>query len=153
GKPGVKIDKGRSIPLVCFEPLACIAGVRLISLQKNAGLDQLDRLPEGMQVETLGPDFDSGPGAFLDTAAVMTELDLIVTSDTSIAHLAGALGRPTWLALRATPEWRWQIGRSDSPWYPTMQLFRQPTPGDWAGVFSQMAAALPPLAQDKAVAP
>ena len=68
---------------------------------------------------------DDGPDAFIDTAAVMMSLDLIVTSDTSIAHLAGALGRPVWVALRRVPDWRWMLDRADSPWYPSMRLYRQ----------------------------
>lgn len=97
GKPGVNVDQGRSIPLAAFAPLARVPGVRLISLQKNAGVEQLAALPDGMKVETLGEDFDSGGGAFLDAAAVMMNLDLVVTSDTAIAHLAGTLGvRPGW---------------------------------------------------------
>ena len=81
--------------------MARVPGVRLISLQKNDGVDELAALPDGMTVETLGDGFDSGEGAFLDTAAVMMSLDLVVTSDTSIAHLAGALGRPVWVAMQA----------------------------------------------------
>ena len=95
-----------------------------------------------MNVETLGDDFDDGPDAFIDTAAVMMSLDLVVTSDTSIAHLAGALGRPVWVALKFMPDWRWMLGRDDSPWYPTMRLFRQRSPGDWEGVFAAMVRAL-----------
>ena len=72
----------------------------------------------------------------------MKNLDLVITSDTSIAHLAGALGRPVWIALKHVPEWRWQMGRNDSPWYPTATLFRQGKWGDWAGVFDAMAARL-----------
>lgn len=142
GKPGVTIDNGRSIPLAAFAPLAHLPGVRLISLQKNVGLEQLENLPAWMQVETLGDDFDSGPGAFLDTSAVMTNLDLVVTSDTSVAHLAGALGRPTWVALKAFPEWRWGVEAATSPWYPSMRLFRQATAGDWMPVFARMAGEL-----------
>ena len=142
GFPNAEIDKGRSIPLRCFAPLAAIPGVRLISLQKNYGLDQLDALPESMRVETLGPDFDAGPGAFLDTAAVMAELDLVITSDTSIAHVAGALGRPVWIVLKSNPDWRWLTGREDSPWYPTARLFRQRTRGDWDEVMERVAAEL-----------
>ena len=111
--------------------------MRLISLQKNHGLDQLEGLPAGTTVETLG-DFDDGRDAFVDTAAVMENLDLVVTSDTSIAHLAGALGRPTWVALKYVPEWRWLLDREDSPWYPTMRLFRQTADGDWQSVFAKM---------------
>jgi hypothetical protein len=135
-----KIDAGRSLPLRQFAPLAAVPGIRLISLQKNAGAEQLR--DAGLPVETLGEDFDVGPDAFLDTAAVMQSLDLIVTSDTAIAHLAGALGRPTWVALKAVPDWRWQLEGARSPWYPSMRLFRQDAPGDWPGVFAAMAAGL-----------
>ncbi len=95
-----------------------------------------------MQVIVPDDGFDDGPDAFLDTAALMQELDLVVTSDTAIAHLAGALGIPVWVGLQWMPEWRWMLDRSDSPWYPTMRLFRQPSPGDWSGVFNAMAAEL-----------
>ncbi|HEV2664392.1 MAG TPA: tetratricopeptide repeat protein, partial [Blastocatellia bacterium] len=135
-------DVGRSVALSEFLPLARVPGVRLISLQKHYGLEQLAKLPAGMEVEQLGSDFDDGPDAFIDTAAVMESLDLIITSDTSVAHLAGALGRPTWVTLRKIPEWRWLLYRSDSPWYPTMRLFRQETDGDWASVFSTIADEL-----------
>lgn len=141
GKPGTGVDKGRSYMLDQLAPVARVPGVTLISLQKGYGLDQLERLPEGMKVETLGPDFDEGPGAFLDTSAVMQHLDLIISSDTSVAHLAGALGRPVWVPLKFSPDWRWMVERADSPWYPqTMRLFRQTSPGDWAGVFQRLAA-------------
>lgn len=72
----------------------------------------------------------------------MQSLDLVISADTAIAHLAGALGRPVWVALKHVPDWRWLLDRADTPWYPTMRLFRQPAPGDWAGVFADMAAAL-----------
>lgn len=142
GKPTAKIDIGRSYPLRMLEELAALPGVRLISLQKEHGLDQLGDLPPGMVVERLDAAFDTGPDAFLDTAAVMASLDLVVTSDTSIAHLAGALGRPTWLALQHAPDWRWLLGREDSPWYPGMRLFRQRARGDWVEVFQRMATTL-----------
>jgi hypothetical protein len=119
------IDIGRSFPLTHFEGLSKIPGVRLISLQKNAGVEQLRELPAGMSVETLGDEFDAGPDAFLDTAAAMESLDLVIASDTAVAHLAGALGRPVWVALKYVPDWRWLLDRADSPWYPTMRLFRQ----------------------------
>jgi hypothetical protein len=78
----------------------------------------------------------------MDTAAIMKSLDLIVSADTSIGHLAGALGVPVWIALALSPDWRWQLGRSDSPWYPTVRLFRQAVWGDWNSVFTCMAAEL-----------
>jgi hypothetical protein len=136
-----KIDKGRSIPLAKYRPLGDVPGVRLISLQKTHGLDQLAQLPVEMTIETLGP-FDDGEDAFIDTAAIMQSLDLIITSDTATAHLAGALGRPVWVALKHIPDWRFMLERSDSPWYPTMQLFRQPAREDWDSVFAAMADAL-----------
>jgi ADP-heptose:LPS heptosyltransferase len=94
-----------------------------------------------MRVETLGAEFDAGPDAFVDAAAAIAHLDLVVTCDTSLAHLAGALGRPVWVALKNDAEWRWLRNRSDSPWYPTIRLFRQSEIGDWPSVFSAMAEA------------
>jgi Tfp pilus assembly protein PilF len=85
-------------------------------------------------VEHGGPETDHGPDAFLDTAALLAEIDLVVSTDTAVAHLAGALGRPTLLLLKASPDWRWLSDRADSPWYPTFRLIRQPRAGDWAGV-------------------
>ena len=133
---------GRAVPLREFHPLAQIPGIRLISVQKNEGVEQLADLPFGMHVETLGEDFDAGPDAFADTAAAMQHLDLIITCDTSIAHLAGALGRPTWIALKHVPEWRWMLDRSDSPWYPSARLFRQKIRGEWSTVVGDMVKEL-----------
>jgi FkbM family methyltransferase len=142
GSPEPKVDNGRSIPLAAFARLSRLSGIRLISLQKKDGLDQLARLPPGAAIEILGDGFDDGPDAFIDTAAVMENLDLIITSDTSIAHLAGALARPTWVALKYLPDWRWLLDREDSPWYPTMRLFRQETAGDWQSIFSTIEQEL-----------
>jgi len=136
------IDIGRSFPLRHFEAIAKLPDVRLISLQKHDGVEQLRDLPPGTRVETLGQDFDAGPHAFLDTAAVLECLDLIITSDTAVAHLAGAMGRPAWVALKCVPDWRWLLDRSDSPWYPTFRLFRQPEPGDWPNVFAAIQTEL-----------
>ena len=111
GNPDPEADRARSMPLTALAPLAAIAGVRLISLQKGAGEEQLANLPPSMQVETLGADFDAGADAFVDTAAAMACLDLVVTCDTSIAHLAGALAVPVWVALKSDAEWRWLTGR------------------------------------------
>ncbi|HYM18863.1 MAG TPA: tetratricopeptide repeat protein [Micropepsaceae bacterium] len=133
--------KGRSFEAKEFRPLADIEGVRLISLQKRDGANQVISLPAGIKIETLG-DFDAGANAFVDTAAVMEGLDLVVTCDTSVAHLAGALGKPTWVALRYAADWRWMIDRPDSPWYATLRLFRQTKRNDWSGVFDEMASEL-----------
>ena len=142
----------RSYPLAALRPLATISAVRLISLQINDGSEQLENLPPDMNVERLGPDFDTGEHGFIDAAAVLEVVDLIVSCDTSIVHLAGALGRPVWIALKKIPEWRWQLHRSDSIWYPSATLFRQNARGDWEGVFSRMAKALEKLLEDRSTA-
>jgi len=141
GNPSRSIDKGRSIPLAGLRALAALPGVRLVSLQKGYGLDELERLPEGMKVEVLD-NFDEGADAFVDTAAVMANMDLVVSSCTSLPHLAGALARPVWLAAKYVPEWRWGIDGEHNAWYPTMRVFRQSAPGDWELVFARMAMAL-----------
>jgi hypothetical protein len=140
GNPNPEADIARSFPLRALAPLASIDGVRLISLQKGPGEEQIEAA--GFPVERLGPDYDAGYDAFLDAAAAMKCLDLVVTCDTSMAHLAGALGVRVWVALKRDSEWRWMRGRDDSPWYPTMLLFRQQTAGDWASVVAAMAEAL-----------
>ncbi|MGB6602667.1 MAG: tetratricopeptide repeat protein [Steroidobacteraceae bacterium] len=139
-----RIDVGRSAPLAMFSRLATVPGVRLICLQKGEGIEQLDS--GGPTLERLAG-FDDGPQAFLDSAAVMVHLDLVITCDTALAHLAGALGRPTWVALKYVPDWRWLLERADSPWYPGMRLFRQPRPGDWESVFAAIHAELVRYAQ------
>jgi hypothetical protein len=142
GNPQARIDEGRSIPLEQFIALSRVDGVRLISLQKHHGLGQLACLPMDVEIETLGDDFDNGSDAFVDTAAIMQNLDLIITSDTSIPHLAGALGKPTWIALKPMPDWRWLLDRGDSPWYPTVRLFRQTATGNWNPVFAEIEREL-----------
>jgi tetratricopeptide (TPR) repeat protein len=136
GNPAGDVDLGRSIPLAELQPLASVPGVRLISLQFQHGLEQLESLPGDMKVEVL-EGFNEGPDGFVDTAAVMSSLDLVITTDSAPAHLAGALGVPVWTLLMEVPDWRWLMDREDSPWYPTMRLFRQQRPGDWAGVIKQ----------------
>ena len=143
GNPNHPADHLRSIALRHYAPLVAVPGVRLVSLQALRGLTQLGKLPAGMAVEDLGPRISDNPEGMAEIAAVMANLDLVVTSDTSIAHLAGALGRPVWLAPVADPDWRWMRERGESPWYPTMRLFRQKKPGDWVPVFGEIAAALP----------
>jgi Flp pilus assembly protein TadD len=138
GNPDYPGDRYRSIPLATFAPLAEIEGVRLISLQKGHGSEQLDDV--AFEVEDLGPRLDEGTGAFMETAAVIQNLDLIITSDTAIAHLAGALAAPVWVPLSTASDWRFLMDRQDCPWYPTMRLFRQKTLGVWQGVFEEIQA-------------
>jgi hypothetical protein len=134
-------DRRRSFSVTTLAPLGRLTDVSLVSLQKGEGSEQLAQLTE-FRVHALGDDFDAGGGAFLDTAAVMRLLDLVVTADTSIAHLAGALGVPVWVALARVPDWRWGLTGESTPWYPSMRLFRQTHAGDWRGVFEAMTDAL-----------
>jgi hypothetical protein len=140
GNPTFHGDKFRSIPLRYFAPLAMVPDVKLFSVQKGAGLDQIEPNRDNVPI-TVFPDL-AQDGTFHDTASLMQHLDLIITSDTAVAHLAGALGRPVWVLLARNADWRWLIDRPDSPWYPSMRLFRQRTLGDWTIVFEQVVAAL-----------
>jgi tetratricopeptide (TPR) repeat protein len=137
----LKGHQSRIFPVTCFEKVSKLPGVRLISLQKGDGEGDLKSLPPGMTVEGFD-DLDAGPDAFVDTAAVMKCLDLVITNDTSISHLAGALGVPTFVALQYVADWRWMFDRADSPWYPTMRLFRQRVDGDWNNVFREIESTL-----------
>ncbi len=141
GSPTHASDRIRSIPLPFFEALA-VAGVELVSLQKGPGTEQLPNVARSFRVRDFGDDVDQHAGPFMDTAAIIRSLDLVVSADTAVAHLAGALGAPVWLALALSPDWRWMYERQDSPWYPTMRLFRQTRFNDWRGVFRRMADAL-----------
>jgi hypothetical protein len=145
------LDREKSIPLASFAPLAAIEGVRLVSLRKEPELHEVVPNRRRFVLESLGDDFDAGPDSLIDTAAVMASLDLVVTSDTSIAHLAGALGRPVLLALEDAADWRWLRDRDDCPWYPTMRLFRQTRNGDWDSVLERIAAWVAPLAAARSV--
>lgn len=136
--------EGKSFPLASLARIGAIPGIRLISLQKNAGAEQLEKLPSGMTVESF-TGFDDGPGAFLDSAAIMECCDLVISCDTGLAHLAGALDVPNWIALKFVPDWRWFLARGDTPWYPRTRLFRQKGVGDWDSVFGAMKAELTAL--------
>jgi tetratricopeptide (TPR) repeat protein len=150
-------DRQRSIPLTLFARLARVPGVELISLQKGPGTEQLSavscQLSDNRQLTAdrfnvldLGSGLDDMSGPFVDTAAVMMNLDLVISSDTAIPHLAGALGVPVWVALSLVPDWRWLLERDDSPWYPSMRLFRQKRFGHWDDVFERMAEELAAVA-------
>ncbi|HEX4637306.1 MAG TPA: tetratricopeptide repeat protein [Rhizomicrobium sp.] len=140
GNQTVPGSEGKSFPVRALEGISKLPGVRLIRLQKNTGSEQLDHLPAGMTVESYG--FDEGPDAFLDSAAIMKNCDLVISADSAPAHLAGALGIEAWVALKQVPDWRWFLDRNDSPWYPSLRLFRQPATGDWASVFRTMEAEI-----------
>jgi hypothetical protein len=140
GNPNFRGDQNRSTPLREFGPLAAIPGVRLISLQRGLGTEQIADVDFGARIEILDGLDESG--AFVDSAAVMMSLDLTISCDTAVPHLAGALARPLFVALGRVPDWRWMLDRDDSPWYPTARLFRQHKMDDWADVFVRMAAGV-----------
>ncbi len=139
GNPQHLFDSQRSLPLSLFAPLATIPGVRLISLQKGAGSEQTANC--GFAIEELDSSLDAD-GAFLDTAAVVQQLDLVIAADTAIAHLAGALAARVWILVSAHGDWRWMADREDSPWYPTARLFRQQQLGDWQAAITNVTRAL-----------
>jgi len=145
GNPAGDVDIGRSMPLAMLAPLAEIPGVLLISIQFQHGLEQLEHLPPGMRLEVFD-DFNTGPDGFVDTAAVMQCVDLVLTTDSAPAHLAGALGVQVWTLLMEVPDWRWLMSCRDSPWYPSMRLYRQYAPGDWVGVVEEVRQDLIELA-------
>jgi hypothetical protein len=142
GNPAFRGDAQRSIPLARFLPLARVKGARLISLQKGPGTEQLGALAGQFEVLDLNGRLDEISGAFMDTAAVIMNLDLVIACDSAVVHLAGALGAAVWVALPLVPDWRWLLEREDSPWYPTMRLFRQTRAGHWEDVFERMAEEL-----------
>jgi hypothetical protein len=160
GNPAYPGDGSRSMPLRLHVPLLrrFAKQVRFVSVQKNAGREQLADLPPDLRFQPPGGDgdgdacaaprldladiIDVGRDAFVDTAAVFCEVDLVITTDTALAHLAGALGRPAWLLLGAAPEFRWGTEGTRTGWYPEMRLFRQRRHGDWEGVIDQVTDAL-----------
>jgi tetratricopeptide (TPR) repeat protein len=131
-------NKRRSCSLQQFLPLIRIPGVRLCGLQKGTAAAQLKDLSEQIPITNYGEEFET----FGDTAAMIANLDLIVTVDTAVAHLAGAMGKPVWVLLPFRPDWRWMLDRQDTPWYPTMRLFRQAKNEDWDGVLQRVADEL-----------
>ncbi len=111
--------------------------MRWFSLQVGEAAGQIERLPSGL-VTDLSPKLSD----FAETAAVIANLDLVIAVDTAVVHLAGALGRPAWVIIRNRPDWRWLLGRNDSPWYPTLRLFRQRVPDNWEEVIKRVREAL-----------
>lgn len=145
GNPGHARDFLRSAPIASFIELTSVPGTAFFSLQKGAEPERQLAELAGHAIENLAPHFND----FRDTAAALQGLDLVITVDTSVAHLAGALGVRTWLLLPYVPDFRWMLDRDDSPWYPTMRLFRQPAPRDWASVFAAVARELERFARDR----
>ncbi len=142
GNPNHRLDRYRSIRLTEFVPLARVRGVRLVSLQKGPGAIQIQQMPPEFSIWEPGQSEQMTTQALLDTAALIKNLDLVISVDTGTCHLAGALGVPVWVPLSAIGEWRWLVHREDSPWYPTMRLFRQKKLGRWKEVFRRMVRKL-----------
>ena len=140
GNPEFMADRSRSIGLPALMPLLSVPGIQFISLQKDLRAGDEELLQRHPHITHLGDKLDD----FSDTAAIMSLLDLVISSDTAPVHLAGALGRSVWVLLQKQPDWRWMFDREDNPWYPSARLFRQPTAGDWDGVVRQVAAELNP---------
>ena len=117
-----------------FEPLAEIPGITFYSLQKGEAARQIQNRPKGMKLINMAEELTD----FTETGALIQNLDLVISVDTAVAHLTGALGKPVWTLLPYSPDWRWMLDREDSPWYPSMRLFRQPSPGDWDSVIQSV---------------
>ncbi|HEY9876455.1 MAG TPA: hypothetical protein V6D12_23720 [Candidatus Obscuribacterales bacterium] len=144
-KPNHPTTGRRSSPLSYFLNLQSISGVALYSLQKDPVAADMAQLQQAGLVQDLSDQLQD----FIDTASAVSQLDLVISVDTAVAHLAGALGQKVWLLLSFIPDWRWMLGHEDSLWYPTMRLFRQESPGDWAGVFVRVAKALEDVVSEK----
>lgn len=138
-------DEFRSIPLSSFVPLDEVAGAQLVSLQQVNGLDQIAPLTDSWDLWQPGPEYQAEVGDFMEAAALIQNLDLVITTDTAVAHLAGGLGVPVWILVSRLPEWRWLRERTDSPWYPSARLFRQSELGEWEPVIQEVKAALAEL--------
>ena len=145
GEPNHKGDAQRSIPLASLRPLFAVPGVRWHSLQKGTRERELAVPDAPRGLVGLAPFI----GDFADTAALVKQLDLVISVDTAVCHLTGALGHPAWVLLPYAPDWRWLLRRTDSPWYPTLQLFRQPALDDWASVIALVAARLADVASGR----
>jgi tetratricopeptide (TPR) repeat protein len=138
GSPTFGNDRFRSMPFAAWSPLADVANIEWFSLQKGLARDQLLQVDCALKPHDLTDDIHD----FADTAALIEQLDLVMTVDTSVAHLAGALGKPVWVFLPKNYDWRWMLNRDDSPWYPGTRLFKQTTLGDWTAPVAQAKAAL-----------
>jgi hypothetical protein len=138
GRPTHNNDRNRSATLSAFAPIAALPGIALVCLQKPPAADQAGRYFGRAPLVNIGAEI----GGYDDTMGLLENLDLLVTVDTSVGHLAGAMGRPTWIMLPRAPDWRWLLDRSDSPWYPSVRLFRQRSAGQWNDVTTDIAEAI-----------
>jgi hypothetical protein len=145
GRPEHLSDRQRSVSLAELAPLAAVRSVEFYSLQSGRAAGQISAVPHGLQLIDLAPELNN----FADTAALVQHLDLVISVDTAVAHLAGAMGKPVWVLLPFVPDWRWMLDRSQSPWYPTMRLFRQSQARQWSEPINRVAQCL--KASDRSV--
>ena len=148
GSPSHGNDSNRSCSLKYFESLTRIKEVRLYGLQKGQAAEQIEKFTDEIKITNLGNEFED----FTDTAGVIENLDLVISVDTSVLHLAGAMGKPVWALLPFAPEWRWMLNRKDSPWYPSMKLFRQKKWGQWKTVFRKVAEEIREIVSNHKIA-
>ncbi len=145
GNPAHTKDRVRSAHLRDFRAVLETPGVRFYALQKGPGLRELPEIPESFQPVVLDAELKD----FGETAAAIAHLDLVITVDTAVAHLAGAMGKPVWILVAKSPDWRWMRDRSDSPWYPTAKIFRQDVLGDWSGMLERVRVELAARVKDR----
>jgi ADP-heptose:LPS heptosyltransferase len=138
GSPEQGLDRWRSIPLGQIAPLTNLEGATFYSLQMGVAAEQIKQLQPPARLIDLQDEQED----FSDTAAIIANLDLVISVDTSVAHLAGSMGKPVWILLHNAPDWRWLLNREDSPWYPTARLFRQSTHGNWQDVLIRVEREL-----------
>ena len=136
GNPANPVERFRKIPPEDLTPLSDLAGINWYNLQKEEGANVSNDLSKKFNL------IDTGPSPLQETAALIMELDLVITTDTAVAHLAGALGKPVWILLHHAPDWRWLTSGETNLWYPTARLFRQSTPGDWQEVIENVTREL-----------
>jgi len=149
GNPAHKNDRNRSLKPANLAPLAEVPGVQFLSLQKGDTAAETETPPLGMKLVDVAEELKD----FADTAALLANLDLVIAVDTAVVHLAGAMGKPVWTLLPFAPDWRWLLDRPDSPWYPTMRLFRQPAIGDWDSVMAGVREHLQLLVHSRRASP
>jgi ADP-heptose:LPS heptosyltransferase len=147
GDPKYGWDRFRSIPLKQFAQLAAIPGVTLVSVQRGYGEEQI--ASASFPLHVFDPPLDNATTSFMDTAAVLTGVDLVISIDSAVAHLSGGLGAPTWLLVDAATEWRWGLQGDRPAWYPSIRLFRQQKLAEWDEVFQRVAQELAALAAER----
>jgi hypothetical protein len=146
GRPTHTGDRQRSMQLRQFLPIFRVPDVDFVSLQFDRGIEQIAQLPGRQPIRDASADIHD----FADTAALVSQLDLVIAVDTAVAHLAGALGKPVWVLLPSPPDWRWMLRREDSPWYPAMRLFRQQRALEWDPVIARLRKELQSLVESRA---